>query len=33
MGSLTLTESEAGLRLEFAGGDTETILDAIEEDD
>ena len=32
MGSLTMTECEDGLRLEFAGGDPEKILEAIEED-
>ncbi len=32
MGSLTISESGEGLLLEFAGGDTEKILEAIEED-
>lgn len=32
MGSLTLTECGGDLRLEFTGGDTEKILEAIEED-
>ena len=31
MGSLLISESDAGLRLEFAGGDAEKILEAIEE--
>ena len=33
MGSLTVSEGGGGLLLEFTGGDTEKLLEAIEEDD